>query len=175
MLALLLAGCASGGHAVPGAGQQTGPPPGAGPRTAVTQARVSVRVVLPSQTIMAGSSMAGHVLVGNQTGHALHVSGCLSLFQVLLTSRAYRPAAAWALCLQRFTIPAGQTRYPVTVWASYNQCGQGGPRHGIPACLPGGRMPPLPPGTYRARLFQARPLAHVPPAITVRVLPAKRP
>jgi hypothetical protein len=34
-------------------------------------------------------------------------------------------------------------------------------------------MPPLPPGTYQARLFQARPLVQIPPPITVRVMPAR--
>jgi hypothetical protein len=115
--------------------------------------------------------MAGHVLVDNNTGHAIHVSGCLSLFQVLLTSSRYRPGVAWAACLQRFTIPAGETRYPVTVWATYSQCSQGRPQHGLRPCLPGGRMPPLPPGQYHAKLFQLRKLVRVPSAIMVRVTP----
>jgi hypothetical protein len=119
--------------------------------------------------------MAGHVLVDNTTGQAIHVSGCLSLFQVLLTSSTYRPAVALAACLQRFTIPADQTRYRVTLWASDSQCSQARPRAGLRACLPGGHMPPLPPGTYHARLFQARKLVRVPPPVTVRVtLPGHR-
>ena len=116
--------------------------------------------------------MTGHVLVSNSSGHVMHVFGCLNLFQVLLTSSIYRPAAAWAACLQRFTIPVGVTRYPVTVWASYDQCSQGRPRSGPRACLSGGRMPPLPPGTYHARLFQVHQLVQVPSPITVRVTPA---
>ena len=113
--------------------------------------------------------MAGHVLVDNRTGHAVRVSGCLSLFEVLLTSGTYRPTAAWPLCLQRFTIPAGQTRYPVTIGATYSQCSQGRAHDGVIRCLPGGRMPPLPAGTYHARLFQAHQFVRVPPPITVRV------
>jgi hypothetical protein len=141
------------------------PPPvpsaGLGPVTHLTgrglrrSPPLSARVLLPSQTISAGSPMTGHVLVDNTTGHAIHVPGCLSLFQVLLTSSSYRLAVAWPLCLQRFTIPAGLARNRVTVRASYSQCSQARPRHGLRACLPGGRMPPLPPGTYHARLFQA--------------------
>jgi hypothetical protein len=103
----------------------------------------------------AGSSMTGQVVVDNDTGHAIRTFGCLSLFQVALISGSYRPTVAWAACRQRFTIPAGQTRYRVTVSASYSQCSQSRPRHGLRACLPGERMPPLPPGTYHARLFQA--------------------
>jgi YVTN family beta-propeller protein len=134
---------------------------------------LSARLLLPSQTMAAGSSMTGQVLVDNHTGHAIHTVGCVSLFQVALTSRSYQPAVAWAACLQRFTIPPGLSRHRVTVWASYSQCSPARPRHGLRACLPGERMPPLPPGTYHARLFQARPLARIPPAITVRVIPAR--
>jgi hypothetical protein len=130
---------------------------------------MTARVVLPSQTMTAGSSMSGHVLVENTTGHAIHVSGCVNLFQVLLTSSRYRPTVGWLSCLQRFTIPTGENRYAITVWASYSQCSEGRPQHGMRACLPGGRMPPLPPGTYQAKLFQAHNLVRVPPAITVRV------
>jgi hypothetical protein len=121
----------------------------------------------------AGSRMTGQVLIDNHSGHAVHTFGCLSLFQVALTSGSYRPTVAWPACLQRFTIPVGVTRYRVTVWASYSQCGQARPLNGLKACLPGGRMPPLPPGTYHARLYRARPLVRVPPAITVRVMPAR--
>ena len=119
--------------------------------------------------------MSGHVLVENNTGHAIHASGCLTLFQVLLTSSRYRPAVGWLLCLQWFTIPAGESRYPIAVSGSYNQCSQGRPQHGLKPCLPGGRPPPLPPGNYHAKLFQVSNLVQVPPAITVRVTPPGRP
>jgi hypothetical protein len=117
--------------------------------------------------------MTGHVLVDNTTGHAIHVSGCGSLFQVLLTSRNYRPAAAWPACLQRFTIPAGQTRYSVTVFASYSQ-GSQGRQDGLGPCLPDLRMPPLRPGTYRAQLYQSSRLVRVPPPVMVMVTPSGR-
>lgn len=152
------------------------PPASLGPVTDLTRhgplglPMLSARVVLPSPTMTAGSSMTAQVLVDNSSGHAIRVPGCLGLFQVALTSRGYRPAVAWPACLQRFIIRAGQTRYRVAVPASYSQCSQGRPRHGLKACLPGGRMPPLPPGTYQASLFQARPLVRIPPAITVRVI-----
>ena len=113
--------------------------------------------------------MSGHVLVDNTTGHAVHVFGCGSLFQVLLTSRPYRPSVRWFTCLRRFAIAAGESRYAVTVQASYGECGQGRPHHGLKPCLPAGRMPPLPPGTYHAELFQSDDLVRVPRALTVRV------
>lgn len=116
--------------------------------------------------------MTGHILVDNTTGHAIRVPGCLTLFQVELTSPGYRPTVAWAACLQEITIPAGHTRERVTIRASYNQCGQGSQGNGTRACLPGGGMPPLPPGTYHARLFQSRRLVQIPPAVTVQVTPS---
>jgi hypothetical protein len=114
--------------------------------------------------------MSGYV-VENSTGQAIRVFGCVKLFQVLLTSRTYRPPVAWFTCLQRFMIPAGESRYPVTLSASYSQCTQGRPQHGLRACRPDGRMPPLPPGTYHGKLFQVRSFVRIPPALTVRVTP----
>jgi hypothetical protein len=115
--------------------------------------------------------MAGYAVVTNTAGHAIHVSGCVKLFQVLLTSSTYRPPVAWFTCLQRFTIPVGKSRYPVTVWASYSQCSLDRPQHGLKPCRPDGRMPPLPPGTYHAKLFQLHNLVRIPPAPMVRVTP----
>jgi hypothetical protein len=115
--------------------------------------------------------MSGQVLVENNTGHALHVYGCVRLFQVQLASGAYQPDAGWLQCLQRFTIPTGGSRYPVTVWASYSACTQGRPQHGLRPCLADGRPPPLAPGNYHAKLLQSGDLVPVPPAITVQVTP----
>jgi hypothetical protein len=117
--------------------------------------------------------MPGRVVVENNTGRAIHVPGCWRLFQVALVSSKNRPTVAWLTCLQTFTIPAGQSSYPATVQASYSQCSPGRPRGGVRACLPGGRPPPLPPGDYRARLFQDGHLVPVPPAMTVHVTPPK--
>jgi hypothetical protein len=167
VVALLLAGCSSSHIA-----STTHPHLALTPAHRHLSAPMTARVVLPSRTMAAGSSMSGYVVVENNTGHAIRVSGCVNLFQVLLTSSTYRPTVAWFTCLQRFTIPAGESRYPVTLRASYSQCTQGRPQHGLRACRPDGRMPPLPPGTYHAKLFQVRNLVRVPPALTVRVTPA---
>jgi hypothetical protein len=167
VLALLLAGCSSGSYVATTAN----------PHTALTPAHrhpaapMTARVVLPSRTMTAGTSMSGQVLVDNTTGHAIHVSGCVKLFQVMLTSNTYRPPVAWFTCSQRFTIPTGESRYAVTVQASYSECSQGRPQHGLKPCMPAGRMPPLPPGTYHAKLFQVGNLVRVPPALAVRVTP----
>jgi len=167
VVALLLAGCSSGSHIA----STTKPHTALTPARGHLSAPMTARIVLPSQTMTAGSSMSGYVVVEN-TGHAIRVSGCMSLFQVLLTSSTYRPPVGWLLCLQWFTIPAGESRYPVTLSASYSQCTQGRPQHGLKACRPDGRVPPLPPGTYHAKLFQLHKLVRIPPALTVRVTPA---
>jgi hypothetical protein len=74
------------------------------------------------------------VVVENNTGRAIHVFGCGTLFQVALVSSTYRPAIAWPGCLQPFTIPVGESSYPVTVGARYSQCHQG--RRKAPSGLP---------------------------------------
>ena len=136
-------------------------------------APMSAKVVLPSRTIAAGSQISGHVVVENNTGHAIRVSGCGTLFQVALVSKTYQPAVAWLACVQSFTIPVGEASYLVTVKASYLACSPG-LRHGtLRACLPGKGPPGLPPGLYYARLFQVCHLLPVPPAIEVRVTPSR--
>jgi hypothetical protein len=183
LAAMAVAGCSGGGP-------PSAHPPGAGaPRAALAPAAgspaqspaarraahpvpgLTARVILSGHTITAGSSLRARVVVENRTGHARHVAGCLSLFQVVLTSRRYHPDPAWPDCLQQLTIPAGRSAYRMTVEASYGECTQGSPSGGLLSCLPGGGMPPLPPGTYRARLFQSVPLIPAPPPVTVHVIP----
>jgi hypothetical protein len=112
--------------------------------------------------------MAGRVVVDNNTGRTIRAFGCGTLFRVALVSNTYKPAVAWPVCLQVFTIPVGQSSYPAPVMASYLQC-SARPRGPVRACLPSGHPPPLPAGDYRARLFQSGKLVPVPPVVTVRV------
>jgi hypothetical protein len=174
-MALLAAACSGSSHlssrhtegapAPPTPNLRTTLPATPGPKSAPP----SARVILPSRTMVAGSSMSGRVVVQNNTGHVIRVGGCLRLFQVALAGDKYQPAVAWLLCLQTFRIPIGGSSYPVTVQASYLQCGAGRPHGAVPACLPNRRPPPLAPGYYHAKLFQAGNLVPVPPAITIRV------
>lgn len=115
--------------------------------------------------------MSGRVVVENNTGRAIHESGCWRLFQVALTSDKYQPTVAWPTCLQIFTIPIGESSYPTTVEASYGECSPGRPQGAVRACLPDGQPPRLPPGDYHAMLFQVGNLVPVPPTMTVRVTP----
>jgi hypothetical protein len=165
LLGLLVTGCAGGLRhgAAGGDAAPTGDP-------AQSQAAISARLVLHSRTLTAGSSVSGHVVIENNTGHVIRTGGCYQLFQVLLVSRSYHPEPAWLQCLQFFTIPTGRSSYRVTVAASFNQCGESRSAGGLKACLPGGGMPPLPAGTYRAVLFQVRHLVPAPRATSIRVI-----
>jgi hypothetical protein len=153
LLTILAAGCSSAGH-VP---QHSGSPHA-----------LSARIILPSRTMTAGSSIKGRVVVSNNTGRAIHTSGCLGLFQVALANNRYHPDPTWLACLQSFTIPVGLSSYRITVAATYLHCGD----RQSPACLPDGGMPPLPAGKYRAMLFQAAHLVQASPGVPVRVVAA---
>jgi hypothetical protein len=183
VLALLLAaGCSSGSQS-PSRGSQTSLyPHGAAKQPAANlhitprgaaPPPMSARLVLASRTMTAGSSMSARVVVENNTGHAVHVSGCQAIFQVVLINSKYHPLVPWLACLQRFTIPVGQSSYSASVEASYNMCTAGRPHNGERACLPNRQPPPLPPGTYHATLFQLSHIVPAPPTVTVRVTPPK--
>ncbi len=122
---------------------------------------------------MAGSHLTARVVVDNNTGHALRVEGCGSLFAIALTSGSYHPSVGFPACLQILTVPAGTSTHRVAVLATYLQCGMDGASRSVPACLPGKqKMPPLPPGRYRAVLFfGARQFAPAPPPVPVLVTP----
>jgi hypothetical protein len=171
--ALLLAAC-SGGHA--SSTPTTVRPALSTTRPGTTTVRnvphsvVSARVVLKSQTMRGGSSMSGEVIVQNNSGHALHPTGCVRLFGIALSNGSFHQDPAWESCLQFFTIPVGSSRYPVTVTAAYLACSSGHAVGNLRACLKNNAPPPLPPGRYRATLIQQGNLVvPTPRAIAVRV------
>jgi len=149
--------------------------PGVTEQPARPAAPVSIQLVLPSTTMTTGTRLAAHVKVDNNTGHAIHVPGCGAPFTVALASSTYRPVIAVLTCVQLLTIRPGWSSYRVLVLASYLSCSPGHASGARPACLPGMRMPPLPPGRYHATLFfLVREFAPAPPAIPVRVIRAVR-
>jgi hypothetical protein len=129
------------------------------------QIQLSARIVLPYTTMVAGSSIAGHLVVENNTGQELHSSGCLALFVLGLGNEKISPERAMPLCLQGFTIPVGESSWPVGVFASYWECGGG-----IRRCI-NGYPPPYPPGDYLAVLIAGDYRIPDPTPIAVRVLP----
>ena len=134
-------------------------------------ASLSARIVLPSTTMAGGSTMSGKVIVTNDTGRALHGDGCLTPFLVELGNDRIVPNWSTPLCLQHFTIPVGESSWPVTVHGSLSMCSGDGPDGEIPGCLPDGNTPPLPPGSYRAMLLQDPHFVPTPSAISIRVTP----
>ncbi len=135
-------------------------------------AEVTATVTLSSTTIVAGSSIPATVTITNRTGHDLKEGGCVRLFNVDLSNETIKPTVEWPDCLTVFTIPTGTSTYPVTVATTYHGCGNGPPQGDVPTCLPGGTMPPLPPGTYQATLYQHPIIAATPPPITVTLTQA---
>jgi hypothetical protein len=165
LLALAVAGCASGSHA-------SGHASAAAPR--YSPALVSVQVQVPSRTMEAGTSMLAHIVVDNRTGHAIHAKGCGQLFELALGSDSYPALGEWPPCLTTLTIAVGRSSYPWTIRASYSSCGGTGipPVH---ACMHGGGAPPLPAGKYRVVFFQSSNIVSVPAPIPVRVTPRSHP
>ncbi|HTK15149.1 MAG TPA: META domain-containing protein [Acidimicrobiia bacterium] len=131
------------------------------------RAVVTARIELPSTTMTAGSTMTAHVVVENDTGHDVRATGCGSLFGVGLRNAHIPQDVIFPLCAEEFTIPVGESSYPVPVLAEYYACDAAGDQ-GLPRCLPDG-TPPLPPGVYQATLYQASPVVPAPPPIDVTV------
>jgi heat shock protein HslJ len=129
--------------------------------------KISARVELPSLTMTGGSKMTGRVVVTNDTGRPVVVTGCVRYLAVALSNAHVVQGPNYFACAQGFTFPLGESSYPVSVIATYLSCG--GAR--VPACLPNNDSPPLPPGEYQARLFQMGDAVSIPAPITVRVEP----
>jgi hypothetical protein len=131
---------------------------------------ITARVVLPSSTILAGSSMSGSVVVENNSGHALHVFGCGGIFAVTLNNaEGGQGSPAWTLCRMDITIPLGSTTYPVTIQATFLMCSTA-PSPTMSTCLADGVPPSLPPGVYQATLAQSTTVVSTPPPIAVTVV-----
>ncbi len=134
------------------------------------RAGVTARIELSSTTMTAGSTMSGHVIVENDTGHEIHATGCGGLFGLTLANDKIHQEPIWPSCARDYTIPVGESRYPVIVLASYDSCNQTG-TDGLQRCIPPGTPPPLPPGDYQVTLAQESPIVPVPPPIDLTIEP----
>jgi hypothetical protein len=154
-----VAGCASR--------TSLGPPATTPPwrTTTTTPTPLSARLALESTTVRTGGALSGRIIVENDTGHALHASGCGGIFQVVLKSSTYHPEPVWPTCLGPVTIPTGTSTYPVQVEARYGMCGQGG---GLPRCV-GAGPPGLPPGEYQATTVELGHAVPLPSPVAVEV------
>jgi heat shock protein HslJ len=118
----------------------------------LARAGVSARIELPSNSMTAGSTMKGRIVVDNETGHVIPAAGCGSLFAVQLRNEGYEPEFGWTQCRMPLDIPTGVSTYPVVVLASILRVGAQGP---------------LPPGHYEATLYQSTHV--VPDAVPVPI------
>lgn len=128
----------------------------------------------------------GTLTVFNQTGSPTPVGCDHQWFYVALTSPEVPAPADFndPICRPVTTLQVGETRFPVSVVASYSSCGFGaGVTTSTPECLRSARcqpagsrcglgMPSLPPGIYRTKfVFMGVSPSEVqrPPTITVNV------
>jgi hypothetical protein len=117
----------------------------------------ATKIVLSTNTLTAGSSVSGVVVVVNNTGAPLTYGGCGGLFQVALTQNGAPPSVPWLACLMQITVPEGESVQPVTVLAAAAACSS------QPIC-------PLPAGRYDAVLAQDGSDFPPAPSIPVRVV-----
>jgi hypothetical protein len=133
--------------------------------------QLTARIVLPTRTLVAGTTVHGMVIVSNATGKVVIVKTCGSPFQVALANDHYEPGMGWPLCLQDVSIPVGESTWKVDVQARNLGClgGNQQGQKGMPKCLPNGDPPPLPIGAYRATLYQDPHVVSDPDPIEVTV------
>lgn len=120
-------------------------------------ARVLVDLELEATTVEAGGSLAGQVVVSNDTGVAIDIGYCGAEFAVGLENDEVDQQLGFDACLQQGQLLPGSSAFDVEISASYGSCVAVGPEDPLPdgmvECLPGGGVPPLPPGEYRTRLY----------------------
>lgn len=143
-----------------------------GPVTSANRGPVSISLKLPSAVIRTGASMTGTIHVKNRTGHAIDYTHCGSPFQVALGRPGSWPRPAWNACRTSTQLPQGVSTFSVTVVATALACsGMSLPPPDLPRCIGEGQLPPLRPGRYYARLYQAPRLGGALRPIPIRVLP----
>ena len=136
--------------------------------TSTSSPSVTARLTLSATTVRAGESLSGQITVENNSGQSIRVAGCGNIYGVSLVGGDNQGSPIRPLCLQYFTIPVGQSTYPVGVITTYNSCSMiGGQPH---LCRGDGQMPPLPYGEYAATTF-AEDGAPLPEPVTVTVVP----
>ena len=130
-----------------------------------TSDEITARIMLPSR-IRSGSRVNAIVVVDNATGRDVVGEGCIAIFAVALSNSAVHPDPDWLLCRGSRVIPEGTSQWPVVVSARYPTCDSGPP----PSCLDRDALP-LPPGRYRAKLYQPSPNVASARAVPVHVTP----
>lgn len=115
-----------------------------------TKGALSVRLELPTRTIRTGTTLDGVAILANQSGSPITVSGCSGIYQLGLRSDSLQLSYGITMCLRKFTIPVGESRYTLSLVADFPACSPGNSQLEMPPCGEGGKPPPLPPGIYSA-------------------------
>jgi hypothetical protein len=181
-LAVATAGCGAGAN---GGGTRAATKGRTGARSNGASLRhqpvVTGVVRIDRSTLRAGAELRAELVLHNSSSRARVLArGCPHGFvQLVLSSRTLTASPLWALpaCSDAtFVARSGTTTYRLKVATTLLGCTMRGhqPSPGMPACLPGNRMPPLPAGTYAVSVAASsiqlqHELAHVRPA-HVRVL-----
>lgn len=129
-----------------------------------------------AHSVRAGAKASGTVVLDNGAGRPIEVTACWNIYGITLHSPTFDGSASGLGCAQVFTIPVGESRWPVEVSATVDGCQQPGspsPSGDLPPCLPDPAhpLPPLPPGRYRAHVWTSTGLP-VPPDFDLDVIPA---
>lgn len=150
------------------------------------RAGIELQLSLASTSVQPGGTIHGTLTVFNQTGSPTPVGCDHQWFYVALTNPEVPAPADFndPICRPVTTLQVGETRFPVSLVASYSSCGFGaGVATSTPECLRSARcqpagsrcglgMPSLPRGIYRTKfVFMGVSPIEVqrPPTITVNV------
>lgn len=130
------------------------------PVSVAATGRLSDHLVLDKTRVVAGQTVDGNVVIYNP-GKAFVVEVCSPPVQVLLNRGNFHqePVNDLMFCDDRLRVLHGTTRLPFTVTTTVDSCIQSGPSQPpIPMCLTDGEPPPLPTGTYLAKVEWGKPM-----------------
>lgn len=133
---------------------------------------ITDQIVLSTTRVVSGEPLRAVLVVTNHSAEPVVVQrglGCPD-FVVALTNSKIPPEVAFAVsCQGELRFEPGVTRFTYPVFSTYDGCAENPadarPAEGVVACLPGGRAPPLPAGTYEAVLIGDGNVA-LPPAVS---------
>jgi hypothetical protein len=108
-------------------------------------APLRARIELPSDQMVAGSTIEGEVVVDNDTGAPIDLVDC-GLYAVELANATYHQGFVTAACAAQVRVPVGESRWLVAVTAHARGCGD------LPVPPASDECPqPLPPGLWEVR------------------------
>jgi hypothetical protein len=141
-------------------------------------ADLTADIELPGDEVVTGSEVHGTLVVVNNTARQVTLEGpgeCHGKWAVTLTNTSVQPDVAFTQeCgSERMVLAPGANRFPFTLSTSYHACSNSSNPAEMVRCLPGGGIPPLPPGNYQAVLVTSSP-GFLPdaPQVLVRVVTA---